>query len=246
MEHVTEIRRAINAADVAQLASREILETLEQALANKSKINLSLTGGTVGILTLSVLAEQPDLERIDFTRVHIWWGDERFVEANSPDRNAVQARDAFLKKINIPESNIHEFPASNQGLSLTTARSSFEELVNAHFDERVPLFDLTILGMGPDGHIASLFPGHEELSAEAIVVAEPNSPKPPSERLSFGFDALNNSQKIIFVVSGIDKANAVKEVHTNENCELPAAKVVALGETIWFIDQAAGGEFWSC
>ena len=246
MEHVTEIRRAINAADVAQLASREILETLEQALANKSHINLSLTGGTVGILTLSVLAEQPDLERIDFTRVHIWWGDERFVGANSPDRNAVQARDAFLKKINIPESNIHEFPASNQGLSLSTARSSFEGLVNTHFGEGVPLFDLTILGMGPDGHIASLFPGHEELSVEAIVVAEPNSPKPPSERLSFGFDALNNSQKIIFVVSGIDKANAVKEVHTNENCDLPAAKVVALGETIWFIDQAAGAEFWSC
>ena len=246
MEHVTEIRRAINAADVAQLASREILETLEQALANKSQINLSLTGGTVGILTLSVLAEQPDLERIDFTRVHIWWGDERFLEANSPDRNAVQARDAFLKKINIPESNIHEFPASDQGLSLTTAKSSFEESLNTHFGEGVPLFDLTILGMGPDGHIASLFPGHEGLSAEAIVVAEPNSPKPPSERLSFGFDALNNSQKIIFVVSGIDKANAVKEVHTNENCDLPAAKVVALGETIWFIDQAAGAEFWSC
>jgi 6-phosphogluconolactonase len=246
MDHVTEIRRAINASDVAHLAAREIIETLDKALSINAEVNLSLTGGTVGILTLEALAEQPDLERISFDRVHVWWGDERFVEATSADRNAVQAREALLKKVNIPESNIHEFPASNQSQTLAAAKTSFENSLIQHFGVDVPYFDLTILGMGPDGHIASLFPGHEALSVGEIVVAESNSPKPPSERLSFSFDVLNNSEKVIFVVSGIDKASAVKEVHTNEECELPAARIAALGQTIWFIDQAAGAEFWSC
>jgi 6-phosphogluconolactonase len=122
----------------------------------------------------------------------------------------------------------------------------FEDSLSKHFGHGLPAFDLSILGMGPDGHIASLFPGHGELSVGEVVVAESNSPKPPAERLSLSFDVLNASAKIIFVVSGLDKSAAVTAVHTDENCELPAAKIQAQSETIWFIDQAAGQEFWSC
>lgn len=246
METSTEIRRAANATEVAQFAAREIIETLEHALRAKPIVNVALTGGTVGILTLAVLAEQPDISRLDLTRVHFWWGDERYVESNSPDRNANQARAAFFDKVAVSENNIHEFPASDVSGHLAHAKSEFTEALAEHFGSGIPVFDLTILGMGPDGHIASLFPGHENLSVGEVVVAEGDSPKPPSERLSFSFDALNASAKIIFVVSGLDKSAAVTAVHTDENCELPAAKIQAQGETIWFIDQAAGQEFWSC
>lgn len=245
METSTEIRRAANAPEVAQLAAREIIETLEQVLANKSVVNVALTGGTVGILTLAVLAEQPDLSRIDLSRVHFWWGDERYVESTSSDRNANQARAAFFDKVAVSEDNIHEFPASELG-DLSTGKKEFEDDLSKHFGPGLPVFDLTLLGMGPDGHIASLFPGHEELTVGEVVVAESNSPKPPAERLSLSFDVLNASAKIIFVVSGLDKSAAVTAVHTDENCDLPAAKIQAQGETIWFIDQAAGQEFWSC
>ena len=246
METSTEIRRALNSAEVAQLAAREIIETLEHALTSKPIVNIALTGGTVGILTLAVLAEQPDLSRLDFSRLHFWWGDERYVESNSPDRNANQARVAFFDKVFVSETNIHEFPARDLSGKLSEGKKVFEQDLAKHFGPGTPVFDLTILGMGPDGHIASLFPGHEQLSVGEVVVAESNSPKPPSERLSLGFNVLNASVKIIFVVSGLDKSAAVTAVHTDENCELPAAKIQAQGETIWFIDQAAGQEFWSC
>jgi len=246
VEQFTEIRRASNGAEVAQLAAREIIETLEKALNENQVVNVSLTGGTVGILTLASLAEQPDLNRLDLSRVHLWWGDERYVASDSPDRNANQARGALISKIEIPAQNVHEFPSTDSGLDLNAAGTEFSLEVNKHFGEGVPRFDLTILGMGPDGHVASLFPGHEDLADGEIVVAEAHSPKPPAERLSFCYEVLNASEKIIFVVSGLDKSDAVTQVHTNEDCQLPASKVQAKGETIWFVDQAAGAEFWSC
>jgi 6-phosphogluconolactonase len=244
-EHTSEIRRAVNGAEVAHLAAREIIETLEAQLLQKPEVHFALTGGTVGILTLATLAEQPDLERVDLSRVHFWWGDERFVASNSEDRNAIQARRVLFAKIQVSESNIHEFPSSDNSLELETAKTEFLIELRKHFGSAV-LFDLVILGMGPDGHIASLFPGHESLADGQEVIAETNSPKLPAQRLSFSYSVLNSAKKIIFVVSGLDKASAVTDVHTNENSLLPAAKISALEETIWFVDQAAGADFWSC
>lgn len=246
MEQITEIRRAANNTEVALLASREIIDTLEHGLKSKPEVHIALTGGSVGILTLSTLLQQPDLERLDLSRVHFWWGDERYVESSSPDRNAVQAREAMLAKLSIPETNIHEFPATDNSANLQEAKIEFLQEVRKHFEDDFPVFDLTILGMGPDGHIASLFPGHESKASGEIVVAESNSPKPPAERLSFSYEVLNSSSKIVFVVSGLDKAEAINAVHTNEECNLPAAQIQAVGETIWFIDEAAGSAYWSC
>ena len=246
MEHITEIRRAVNSADVAQQAAREIIETLVAALAKNPSANVALTGGTVGILTLASLAEQPDLERVDLGRVHFWWGDERYVESASSERNAVQARRALFEKIPVPETNIHEFPATDNSVDLVVAKQEFLDQITKHFGQSIPEFDLVILGMGPDGHIASLFPGHESLADGNQVVAESDSPKLPAERLSLSYSVFNAAVKIIFVVSGLDKSDVFTQVHTNEHCELPAAKVSAVGETIWFVDQAAGADFWSC
>jgi 6-phosphogluconolactonase len=239
-----EVRKAINAMDVASQAAEEIVSSLATILQAKDSANVALTGGTVGILTLEVLARNIDKDKIDFSKVHFWWGDERYVASDSSDRNANQARVALLEKIAVRELNIHEFPSTDSGLSVNQARDQFEQYLSTAFDGKPPVMDLTIMGMGPDGHVASLFPGM--VSDSKNVVAVINSPKPPAQRLSLSMDVINASKKIIFVVSGIDKSEAVEAVHKDPECDLPAAQVAATGLTLWIIDEAAGAAFWSC
>lgn len=239
-----EIRKALNAVDVATQASNEILDTITQVLAEKGVVHLALTGGTVGILTLEVLAKAIAERKTDVSKVHFWWGDERFVARDSADRNALQARNALLNSIDVPRENIHEFPSSDNGLELNVAQAQFAAHMDMVFAYNTAAMDLTILGMGPDGHVASLFPGFTDRSE--YIIAVPDSPKPPAQRLSMSLELINRSEKIIFVVSGIDKAEAIESVHKNPDCDLPAAKVAANGQTLWIIDEAAGAAFWSC
>ncbi len=239
-----EIRKAINAVDVATQATNEILDTITEVLSKKDIAHVALTGGTVGILTLEVLAKTIAERKTDLSKVHFWWGDERFVGRDSADRNALQARNALLNSIDVPSENIHEFPSSDNGLDVNVAMMQFTEHLDTAFAHNTAAMDLTILGMGPDGHVASLFPGQSHPGE--LVVAVPDSPKPPAERLSMSMELINRSEKIIFVVSGIDKAEAIESVHKNPDCDLPAAKVSAKGKTLWIVDEAAGAAFWSC
>jgi 6-phosphogluconolactonase len=239
-----EVRKAINAQDVAKQAAQEIIETLEQILSRKNSAHIALTGGTVGILTLEVLSKLLHESDIDLSIVHFWWGDERFVESNSPDRNLIQAKNAMLDSLHIQTGNLHPFPPSDNELPLATARSLFQEHLEKAFGGLEPAMDLTILGMGPDGHVASLFPGND-VNSELIIAVE-DSPKPPPQRLSFSMDLINRSEKVLFVVSGLDKSEAVESVHKDTDCVLPAAQVEAQGQTLWIIDEAAGAAFWSC
>jgi 6-phosphogluconolactonase len=242
--HSVEIRRAVNATDVAQSAAVEIISSLKERLAKQETVHLALTGGTVGIKTLEALAQETEFAQLDLNRIHIWWGDERYVEEDSADRNAIQANEALLSKVQIPAAHIHEFPATGSGLSVAEAAIAFQQELNELFGALEPKMDVMILGMGPDGHIASLFPGVGYGSTDVVSIN--SSPKPPSERLSFSYEMINRSNKIVFVVSGIDKASAIEKIHTVTDCDLPAARVSATGETIWFIDEAAGAAFWSC
>ena len=239
-----EVRKATNPIDVAQQASFEIIETIKNVLVKKNSVHIALTGGTVGILTLEVLGKAITEQNLDISKVHFWWGDERFVESNSADRNFNQAKNAMPNVLGTESAKIHAFPASDEGLDLESARRHFTQHIKDVLGESQPAMDLTILGMGPDGHVASLFPGMNHDGD--LVVAVDNSPKPPPERLSFSLDLINRSDKIIFIVAGIDKAEAVESVHKNPDCDLPAAKVEAKGETLWIIDEAAGAAFWSC
>jgi len=239
-----EVRKAINSTDVANQAALEVVESLESILKTREIAHIALTGGTVGILTLYALSRSERLQSIDFSKVHFWWGDERYVPSDSGDRNAKQARVALLNSLDLPEQNIHEFPSTDSGLSVDEASEEFQQTLQRTFHDSTPVMDLTLLGMGPDGHVASLFPG--QVHEDKNVLAISNSPKPPAERLSLSMHVINNSEKIVFVVSGIDKSEAVEAVHKDPDCELPAAKVSAKGLTLWIIDEAAGASFWSC
>jgi len=218
-----------NDADgVALGAATALVQRIDELFENQKHVNLVVTGGTVGILTLAKLRELS----LDWSRVQIWWGDERFVEKSSADRNEVQAKQALLDHIEIPVANLHPFPASDEGLCLDEAALAFQAKVSG------VSFDILLLGMGPDGHIASLFPG-KNASGE-YVIAEHDSPKPPSERLSLSYAAINSAKEVWFTVAGADKALALETAFGDNRESLPVGRVRGTEKTLWFVDASAG------
>ena len=236
------VNRFANADSLARGAAEEFVTKLAQLLESKPEVNVMLTGGTIGIATLAAIADREDAHLLDWSRVQFWWGDERFVESNSGDRNAVQARKAMLGRLPVSEANIHEFPASDQGLSLDEAANLFA----AELASLKPQFDLAFVGMGPDGHICSLFPGKSEIAAGVKVIAEHDSPKPPPQRLSFSYEAMNEVDELWFVVAGADKSSAVAVAFGDNPEALPVGRIRGASKTIWFVDQTAGNETWGC
>ncbi|MFM6963471.1 MAG: 6-phosphogluconolactonase [Micrococcales bacterium] len=238
----TIVNRFKDAASLADTVAEAFVTKVADVLAAKPLAQIQLTGGTIGIATLRAIAAREDAHLLDWSRVHVWWGDERFVAADSDDRNAVQARSALLSRINIPEANIHEFPAADGSLSLDEAARLFE----AELAIRQTHFDFALVGMGPDGHICSLFPGKPTPATGALVIAEHDSPKPPPQRLSFTYEAICKIDELWFVVAGSDKAPAVSSVFSDNPTELPAGRVHGAIKTLWFVDATAGNLTWGC
>ena len=242
-----EILKYTDGPAVATAAAQALITQLTKLLATKPTVHISITGGTVGILTLVKIAEHPERNSVEWKRVHIWWGDDRFVAPDSADSNAVQAREALLSHLTLDTAFVHEFPKFHSASSvsideqLDAASVEFTETVLALANPETGFidFDVTILGMGPDGHIASLFPGHEIPSAGVSIIAEHNSPKPPPHRLSFTYEAINRSAEIWFVVAGEDKAEAVGVAFSSAPSRLPVGRVAGINKTVWFIDEAA-------
>ena len=236
------VHRFADGAAVARNVAEQLIKSLSGLLESQPEVNLMLTGGTVGIASLAELAAHEDRDTVDFSRVNFWWGDERYVPSNHADRNALQARKALLSKLNLNESNVHEFPASDSGLSLDEAAIQFANTV----DQLMPKFDIVLLGMGPDGHVASLFPSRESPEPGQKIVAEHNSPKPPAQRLSFTYEALNSADQVWFVVAGADKQDAVAVAMGDTPQDLPVGRVHGLVSTHWFIDSTAGTKVFGC
>jgi 6-phosphogluconolactonase len=219
-------KKILESADalIAQ-ATSDFAELVGELRESKSELTVLLTGGTLGIEFIAALGETS----VDLTNIHFIFGDERYVPRDHADRNEHQALAAFPGL----QSNLIRYPEASENLEDAKQAFSFE-LENLFGPIASPSrqIDLTILGMGPDGHIASLFPGvaHED----AWIVSEADSPKPPSERLSFSYQALNNSERVWFLVSGAGKADALRSVYAGQ---LPASKVQGLSETRWYLDK---------
>ena len=191
---------ADRAALVADAADR-LAAAIADAIAARGRALVAVTGGSVGIELLAALGERD----VDWERLHVTWSDERYVAADSPDRNAVQAREALLDRVPIPADHVHELPAAD-GTTLDQAALRATSVL-----EWLGPVDVTLLGVGPDAHIASLFPGLpgvEEPGERVIAVRD--SPKPPPERLSFTLGAIAASERTWLIVAGADKAEAVR------------------------------------
>jgi 6-phosphogluconolactonase len=190
-----------------------------------------LTGGTIAIATYEAL----EAGAVDWSEVDFYWGDERFVPAGHSDRNDQQARDSFLTRFGVPSERIHSMPS--HGCDLSTAAAADEYATTL---PREP-FDLVLLGVGPDGHVASLFPGFPQLhESERRVVEVFDSPKPPPVRISMTFPTLNNSARVWFLVSGEGKAEAVARALGDGTLEdTPATGAHGIDESLWLLDAAA-------
>lgn len=222
------------AGDPAELASKvakRLVERLAEIQATGRTPSLVLTGGTIAI---DIYRELP-AAGVDWADIDFYWGDERFVPEGHADRNDQQARDSFLTRLGVPPSRIHAIPAHDCALSAREAAEAYASALPA-----LP-FDVVLLGMGPDGHVASLFPGFEQLhETQRRVVEVFDSPKPPPVRVTMTYPTLNDAQAVWFLVAGEGKAEAVARAHGGGTVEdTPATGVSGELETVWFLDQAA-------
>jgi 6-phosphogluconolactonase len=202
---------------------------------------VGLTGGTIAEkIHEAVVAATEGHEDVDWSNVDFWWGDDRYVPADDDGRNAKQAREVMLGRLDADERRVHEMPASDG------PHDSLEDAAEAYGDEVRRLgsgqFDVLMLGVGPDGHVASLFPGYPQLDVDdTIAVPVTDSPKPPPERITLTFGALNRSSEVWFVVSGEGKADAVAKALADgtDLHDIPAVGVTGQDSTVWFVDEAA-------
>jgi 6-phosphogluconolactonase len=203
---------------------------------------VALTGGTIAEAVHDELARLSDGSEVDWSRVVVWWGDERFVAPDSPDRNAGQAQAAFLSRVGADQAKVHTMPSTADAPDAETGAAAYSDLLRSDGGGE---FDVVMLGVGPDGHVASLFPGYPQLDDhDHIAVSVTDSPKPPPERISLTLDALNHSKSVWFIVSGDGKAAAVARALADgtDPHDVPAAGVTGSDETIWFLDRAAASQ----
>ena len=225
-----------DAAALATAVAGELLTRLADAQASGHEPHVAPTGGGIAEAVHRELARLTPGSNVDWSRVVVWWGDERFVARGSSDRNATDARAAFLDPVGATQ--VHEIPSTDDAADVTAAAAVYAEEVRAHGAGE---FDVVLLGVGPDGHVASLFPGHPALDDDGIAVGVTGSPKPPPERVSLTFAAMNRSRAVWFLVSGAQKANAVAAALAPEGDRhaVPARGVSGRDETIWFLDHDA-------
>ncbi len=243
-----------DAAVLAEAAAARLLTRLLDLLAVRSPVHIVLTGGTIGGATLRAVAASPLRDAVDWTSVHLWWGDERYLDDGDAERNETLARDAVISHLAglLPAENVHAVPAANapDGRTAEDAARAYAATLAEHASAGAmsPAFDVVLLGMGPDAHVASLFPGHPALDAQGVAaVAVHDSPKPPADRVSLTFDALARAKEIWVVAAGAEKAPAVAAaLGGRPTAEAPAGAVAGTERTLWLIDAAAAAELPGC
>lgn len=239
-----EVRVLPTADELATAVAEALIARLAEVQAEGRVPAVALTGGTIARQVHRAVASSVSGLDVDWSEVDFWFGDERYVDSWSEERNARQARADLLDHVEVDPARIHEAPAADSGLSLDEAAESYGEAVRAGVPDG---FDLVMLGMGPDGHVASLFPGFTQLDeAGAAAVPVTGSPKPPPERISLTYPALNDTRAAWFLVTTGDKrepARRAREEGTDLH-DVPAAGIAptrGTRELVWWLDEAADG-----
>jgi 6-phosphogluconolactonase len=239
---------AEDAPALAAEVARRTLHTLAAAQAARGRAVLALTAGSILEAVWQALADSPDAARVDWSRIDVCWADERFVPADSEDRNNLPAGRLLFGRLPFSAARQLSMPASDgPEPDLDRAAAGYAEalasLRRPDDTDELPAFDLVLLGVGPDGHCASLFPNHPGVYETGTVIGVRNSPKPPPNRLSFTFDTLDRAVEIWFVVAGAGKAEAVALAHSGTSRDqIPSAGPKGRQRTLWLVDQAAAAK----
>ncbi|MEU2605879.1 6-phosphogluconolactonase [Streptomyces albus] len=232
---------------LARQTAARLVSRITEAQAARGTASVVLTGGRNGNALLAALASSTERDRIDWSRLELWWGDERFLPDGDPERNHTQAREALLDAVPLEPAHIHVMPPSDgryAGDAEAAAEAYATELAAAAGPgdpAKVPAFDVLLLGVGPDTHVASLFPEHPALrETERTVVGVHGAPKPPPTRLSLTLPAIRAAQEVWLLAAGDDKAEAVAMALSGPGeLQAPAAAVYGRSRTLWLLDAAA-------
>ena len=227
-----------------------LLPALRNAIEEYGRAALALTAGSIMESVWSSLAECPTADSVDWAKVDVFWGDERFVPAGSDDRNDLPAQRLLFSKAPFSAAVQYPMPTSDgaYGDDLEAAAAGYattlREARRPSDTGEVPAFDVVLLGVGPDGHCCSLFPNHPSSSDHsASVIAVRNSPKPPPLRISLSFDGLNTARQVWVVASGSGKAEAAMlALGGADPTKVPSAGARGSGRTIWFLDADAAAQ----
>lgn len=212
------------------------------AIAQHGHLSIAISGGSLPKILSKELAYNKNVE---FDKWHIFWADERCVSHDDPDSNYLEVKKSLLDHIpQIPQENIYPI---NQAYAVAkdaeNAATEYEQQLKKFFKNELPRFDLLLLGMGPDGHCCSLFPGHPLLNEHTRWVAPiTDSPKPPPERITLTYPVVNNSQLVVFVTAGDGKKDMVQQIIEQPDKDLPCQRVKPVGKVYWFIDHAAAAK----
>jgi 6-phosphogluconolactonase len=235
---------------VAAAAAARLVTKVVDAQAARGWASLVLTGGSTGIAVLRHLRDSPARDAIDWSCVDLYWGDERFVPADDPERNEKQAREALLDGLQIPADRIHAMAPSDGpfGDDPDAAADAYAEILAkaARPEDHgpVPTFDVCMLGVGEEGHVASIFPGSPAVyETERTVVAVRNCPKPPPTRVSLTLPAIRRAKEVWLMTTGSAKAAAVAMALDGAGeVQVPAAGALGQRRTLWLLDRAAAAK----
>jgi 6-phosphogluconolactonase len=236
------------AAELADDVAARVVATLVAAQAARPIAHLVVTGGGILEQAMTALRDRRIRDEVDWRRVALWWGDERYVPADSPDRNDRAAFTKLFDALPLDPANVHRMPAADGpfGDDVEAAAAAYAAELGAAADpgEDVPHADAVLLGIGPDGHCASLFPGHPGTRVDdAAVIAVHDSPKPPPTRISLTFGTLDAANEVWFIASGSSKAHAVALAFSGASREqVPAAGPHGRQRTLWLLDQEAAAD----
>ncbi len=228
-------------------AAGYILSAMQETLAVQDRFAMMLSGGSTPRAVYTLLASSPYKQAVDWSQVHIFWGDERCVPPDHPDSNYRMAGEVLISKVDLPAENVHRIRGE---IPPDQAAASYEIAISSYFGSETafPHFDLILLGMGEDGHIASLFPGSPAINETArwVVAVDHDQPPPPLvSRVTVTLPVINAARRVALIVAGEAKASTVAATLTTpeKSLVLPVQRVNPVeGELVWLLDEAAAGQ----
>lgn len=227
---------------LSRRAAGQFVALAQQSIAARGRFSVSLSGGSTPQALYSLIATEEFKQQLAWQQIHLFWGDERCVAADHAESNFRMVKESLLSKIHIPSENVHRMAGEMAPL---TAAAAYERELKHFFStlpDNLPRFDLVLLGLGEDGHTASLFPGSSALHENERLVAPTYVDKLDAHRLTLTLPVINNGAQISFLIAGKNKAAIVQEILAPEIHDYPAARIQpAHGQLTWFITQDAAG-----